>query len=391
MRIVHVVNHFLADYGYQEHFLAKAMAELGHEVHVIASNRAYPDHGVYKIFSEKYPARILPLRTYERAGYTVHLLNGAFEKNLQLLLRGLFGRLKAINPDLVIMHNFSRYETMRLAAYRRLFKPQWRLIVDDHSLFEFYDPRPFRKFYYSLLKFFYHGLGMHKGIDALVPVAAECAAFLEQVFRLPIGKMRVIPLGVDCDLFQFSETGRRQVREEFGISPGEFLLSYVGKVVPERGLLELLEWMLPLLKSQPAFRILIMGPGVNSAYGEKLREFSVIHGIAEKVHWRAAVAQDELPKFFSAADAAIWPRQETIAAYEAAACRLPLVLSKNLISMERTSAGNGFNCGSPQEYRAAVLQLINDPESRKQMADKGESYVRDFLSWRRLAAEFLRV
>lgn len=391
MKIVHVVNHFLPDYGYQEHFLAKAMAALGHEVHVITSNRAYPDHGVYKIFAERYPDRVLPVRTYSRAGYTVHMLRAALEKNLQLVLRGLFGKIREIQPDLVIMHNLSRYETMRLAAYHRFFRPKWRLIVDDHTLFEFHEPKLYRRVYYALLRFFYGTLGMHKGIDQFVPVADECASFLQKVFRLPAEKMKVVPLGVDCELFRFSAEGREEIRKSLRLEADSFLLSYIGKIVPERGLHEMLDWLCPLLKAEPKLQLLILGAGLNSEYGRSLQEFTSREGIASKVHFLPGVTQDQLPRYFSAADAAIWPKQETIAAHEAAACRLPLILSNNPISRERTAGGNGFNCASPEEYRQAVSKLLRDSSYRKELADKGETYIRQHYSWDRLAKQFLSV
>jgi hypothetical protein len=64
MRIAHIANYFMPEFGYQEHYLAKKHAELGHDVHVITSNRTYPAHEEYQIFSETYPDRIVPSGIY---------------------------------------------------------------------------------------------------------------------------------------------------------------------------------------------------------------------------------------------------------------------------------------------------------------------------------------
>lgn len=389
MKIVHVVNHFMPDFGYQEHFLAKAMADLGHEVHVLTSNRAYPDHDVYKIFREHYKERVLATGMTERAGYKVHRLKALFEKNLQLILSGLFGKIREIDPDLVVMHNFSRYETIRLALYKRIFRPRWKLYVDDHSLFEFHHPKLYRRIYYWLLRRLYITFGLEKSIDLFLPVAEECGKFLKDVFGLPEEKMRVVPLGVDCEQFRFSADERARVRGELGVGEAQFLLAYVGKIVVERGLLDLLDWIAPLMREDGNLRLLIMGSGVDSLHGQELKNKASELGVSRGVIWRKSVPQKDLAAFYSAADAAIWPRQETIAAWEASASRLPILLSRNPISLERASGGNGINCGTPAEYQVAIRYLRDHPDKRTEMGKKGEEFVRASYGWPKLAQKFL--
>lgn len=394
MKIVHVVNHFMPDFGYQEHFLARAMARLGHEVHVITSNRMFPDHEEYAIFSENYPERIVRPSVTERDGYQVHRLEAILETNLQLLLPGLFKTIEKIKADVVIMHNFSRYETLRLALYSWIFKPRWKLIVDDHSLFTFYDPKFFRRVYYWILRIFYHGFagfGALRGIHHFVPVADECAKFLHEVFSIPNQRMTVIPLGADCELFKNDPSGRDHFRSKLGVSDSEILVGYIGKVVPKRGVHEAYEIMIAILRKNPKVKFLIAGSGVDTAYGNDIRASANRDGLGDRVVFHPMVPQAQMPALLSSLEIELWPRQETISAIEAAACRIPLVVSHNPISIERVSAGNGFSCASVDEYRKALTRLIEDPALRASMGEKGERFVRENYDWPAIARKFVSV
>ena len=388
MKIVHVVNHFIADFGYQEHFLARAMGQMGHEVHVVTSNRAYPNHGVYRALAESFPTRELPVGIERKSSYVVHRLPAVMEANLQLFMKGLPAEIRRIDPDLVIMHGFSRYETMRLAAIRLIWKPRWKLIVDDHSLFAFHEPRLYRRTYHALVRELYRWV-LYRGIDRVVPVAAECREFLSEIFGLPTERMKVIPLGADCSLFRFSEQGRAKVREELGLGPNAVLIAYIGKVVEERGVRELVQIVAPILRARPTARLLILGQGIVGEYAGSVRRLASELNVTDQVIWRKTVPQSELPAWYSAVDVAVWPRQETIAALEASACRVPIVVSANPISKERIAGGNGVSCADPAAYAEAISQLTDDPQYRKRLGEAGEAFVRGRYDWPRLAEEFL--
>src|SRR6266540_353803 len=112
MRIVHVTNYLMPEVGYQDHYLAKYQAEAGHEVHVITSNRAYPPQKDYSVFSSLYPSRTVETGVERRDGYTLHRLQAHLERNMQLVLGGLISEIRSLDPDLVIAHGFTRFETM---------------------------------------------------------------------------------------------------------------------------------------------------------------------------------------------------------------------------------------------------------------------------------------
>lgn len=60
MRIVHVVDYFMPQFGYQEPFLAKWQLKMGHEVYVVTGDRYCP--GI---------ARIGPSKGVRRGGFFV--------------------------------------------------------------------------------------------------------------------------------------------------------------------------------------------------------------------------------------------------------------------------------------------------------------------------------
>ncbi len=72
-------------------------------------------------------------------------------------------------------------------------------------------------------------------------------------------RIRVIPNGCDSRIFRFRE--RLVARSELGVAPEATLLLYVGRLVPEKGLRELLSAMEILRPSPRALRLAIVGDG----------------------------------------------------------------------------------------------------------------------------------
>lgn len=385
MRIVHVTNYFMPELGYQEHHLAKYQAQAGHEVHVITSNRAYPPQSDYAVLEPLYPSRTVETGVERRDGYRVHRLQAHMERNMQLFLQGLIGEIRSLNPDLVVAHGFTRFETLRLAFWKALLRPRFRLVVDDHTLWSAYHQVLYRRIYYRLVRAAYRVFG--RGIHRVVPVSQETSAFLGTVFGVPPDAMQVVPLGADCDLFAFDSAARAGTRKELGVPADAVTILYAGKVTEEKGVHLLCSAFGRLAEQDSGCFLLIVGSGIGGPYADKIRACAELVAVP-RVIWHDHVSHEELPAYFSAADIAVWPLQETMAALEAAACGRPVVLRDSVAGRERTAAGNGLTCGSPAELEAALATLIDNPSLREEMGRRGATFVRGHFDWRVIAKSF---
>ena len=56
LRIAHVTNYLVPDYGYEEIQLARAQVRMGHDAIIIASNYLYPT-GLYSVLRRRFESR----------------------------------------------------------------------------------------------------------------------------------------------------------------------------------------------------------------------------------------------------------------------------------------------------------------------------------------------
>jgi len=386
MRIVHVTNYLMPEVGYQDHYLAKYQAEAGHEVHVITSNRAYPPQKDYSVFSSLYPSRTVETGVERRDGYTLHRLQAHLERNMQLVLGGLISEIRSLDPDLVIAHGFTRFETMRLAFYKSIARASYRLVVDDHTLWSAYVPALYRRIYHALFRATFLLFG--RSVDRIVPVSDETATFLTTIFGVHPSSMTMLPLGADCDLFTFDPSARNRIREQLGIPADGVTVLYAGKVTEEKGVHLLWSAFERGVGHNPKAFLLIVGSGIDGNYAARIRSEVESRSFDTRVIWHRHVSHDELPAFFSAADIAVWPSQETMGALEAAACGCPLILPDSAVGRERTAGGNGLTCGSAEDLEAALARLVEDGHLRETMGRRGAQFVRERFDWRVIARSF---
>src|SRR5579885_2623244 len=190
MRIVHVIDYFHTDVGYQEYYLAKSMAESGHAVTVISS--PHRQHTVAEPVDDAGEgAQVL-----RAAGVALIRLPARQLGHDRAWLSGLEGCLADLAPDAVHCHGPFSPTTVRVAGVcgrRRV-----PLLVDTH-IHEQIAPASTRR----LGRVVYGGYRMAAGrylrgrVGAWVANGPYEARFLERRLGLPPGTVALVPLGFD--------------------------------------------------------------------------------------------------------------------------------------------------------------------------------------------------
>lgn len=391
MKIIHITNYYMPELGYQEYYLAKYHSGMGHEVHIITSDKAYPKQSDYLVFKDIFPDRQLTTGDFLTEDFTVHRLPSCVEFNMQLFLRGIIIKIESISPDIVFMHGFTRFETIHISLWKKLSHKSFILVVDDHMQLSAYVERGYRKIYYKAFNFFIRSFGLIDAMDRVVAISAETKQYLQLFFPIPDDKISIISLGVDREKFTYSSSARIIQREQLGIPKDAFLIIYAGKIVPPKKCDWVYEIAREYLQSNPNVFLLFVGSGTDSKYAQDIKQITRNDGLENKVIWHSHIPHDELPNFFSAADVAIWPYQETMAALEAASCSLPIILRDSKIGQEYVINGNGFACSSLEEQKIALGKLIADPSMQHNMGEKGTELILNKYDWKMVAKTFLSI
>ena len=204
-------------------------------------------------------------------------------------------------------------------------------------------------------------------------------------------RIQVIPAGVDLDLFEPVE--RPAARRSLGLN-GQRTILYVGRVQPLKGL-DILLNAVAMLEDRADVRLLIVGgrPGEDSEM-ERLKTLSGELGISEIVTFTGAVAQAQLPDYYSAADVFVLPSHYEsfgLAALEAMACGTPVVASRvggltSVVDDGKTGYLIPWRC--PEPFAQRLDMLLANPRLREAMGGAARAKAMG-MSWHGVVDELL--
>ncbi len=138
----------------------------------------------------------------------------------------------------------------------------------------------------------------------------------------------IIPCGVNLDLFRPIE--RETARCHLGLN-GESIIVFVGRIIPLKGIDNLLKAMAYLERKQRIKLIVIGGDEHSQAEMQRLENLSQNLKIHESVVFPGLVKQEILPFFYSAADLCVVPSYYEsfgLVVLESLACGTPVVATK---------------------------------------------------------------
>ena len=156
-------------------------------------------------------------------------------------------------------------------------------------------------------------------VDRYVAVSRSVATFSQREAGLPAERIAVIPNGVDTQLFDAAPPADLA---ELGIRPGRRVLTYVGRLDPQKGLHELLAQANGWLARLPEHDLLLAGEGPQRAELEALTRRL---GLVDRI--RFAGWRSDVPAILRASEILLLPsRWEGMpnALLEGMACRLPV-------------------------------------------------------------------
>ena len=193
----------------------------------------------------------------------------------------------------------------------------------------------------------------------------------------------------------FSPREQRAARGRLGIGQDERVVLFVGRIEPFKGPDLLLRSLASIPERRDA-RVLLVGGAEEERSVEWLKGIAEGLGLSDRLDWRHAVPQSELPDYYAAATVCVVPsRHETfgLAALEAMACGAPVVASnvgglRGLVADGET--GLLVPAGDASALASALSDLLGHPARARRMGAAGLERSRGY-SWARTASDLLRV
>lgn len=202
--------------------------------------------------------------------------------------------------------------------------------------------------------------------------------YTKAVSRLP-------QLGVDTTTFRLQDA--RALRAQLNLTG--FVVGYVGRFVPEKGLDTLLRAVAQVESAQA----LLVGRGPMQ---RELESLAHALGMAERLTFVNAVPHHAVPLYLNAMDALVLPSRSTPnwkeqfghVLIEAMACGVPVVGAESgAIPEVIESAGLIFRENDAQALAECLRDLLYNAEKREQLRQRGLARVADHYSHQRIAEQ----
>lgn len=200
------------------------------------------------------------------------------------------------------------------------------------------------------------------------------------------GPVCVMPqLGVDERLFRPQQQPELMTKHDIGTD--DFVVGFVGRFVPEKGLITLFNALGELSQQSlsRSWKLLLLGRG---ELKEQLQQLATDLGIAKRIIWIESVPHADVPRYINLMDTLILPSEttyqfKTLSAVgwkeqfghviiEAMACRVPVIGSDSgEIPHVIQQDGLVFPEGDADALYEKIGLLINQPDTQHELAEKG--------------------
>ncbi len=243
-----------------------------------------------------------------------------------------------------------------------------------------------------------------QGVDCIIaPTQAEVAQ-LQWLYETNTRRVVVIPPGVD--LCRFYPIPVDEAKEFIGVTCGDHMLLFVGRIEPLKGLDVLLDALAILRKREGlerySFCLMVIGgdpdanPEAMTTEMARIQTLCREHGLEDIIAFLGKRSQDTLPYYYSASEAVVMPSHYEsfgMVALEAMACGIPVVASQvGGLAFLVQDGVNGFTVpsGDPKALADRLAVLISDPDLRQQIGEQAAAIAQAY-GWDKIASRLLAV
>lgn len=376
MKIVITVEDFDPNKGYLEYYLARELTKLGHKI---------------SVFTFAKIKKILKIRTKENFEVIklphLALLNGQHIPTLGGIAYAI-QFIREERPEIIHCQPLSSVLSIVFISFRQLlgYKIVGSMFSQNPSL-----DNVFKKLLFHLQKLIVK-LYIKNRSEIIFVKSKDLMKTHEQLFGISRHKFGIIPLGVDPDLFKYSDEARNRIRRLLGLSADNIVLVYSGRIISSKRLDILVKAIAPLIKQNGKIYLLIVGSG-DTFYTKYIKGLSRDLRISKNIIFHPWVHRTKLSDFYSASDIGVWPGLSSISIVEAGSVGLPVIIEDSPFEIYAIEYGNGFafEPNNITELREYLEKLIYDDNLRNDMGKKSRLLVEQKLNWKTITHKYLDI
>ncbi|MDZ7844993.1 MAG: glycosyltransferase [Anaerolineales bacterium] len=240
--------------------------------------------------------------------------------------------------------------------------------------------------------------------DRVIATAPHEKTELVEIYQADPGRITVIPPGVNLDLFAPQDP--QQAKSSIGYSPGDFLVTYVGRIEKRKGIDTLLK-AVHQADEERLQLVIVGGPPSSKAFlswtdlGEEpylpYRDLLEEYNLEGQVTFTGGKPQSELSTYYSAGDVTVIPSYYEpfgLTALEAMACG-GCVIGSRVGGLAHTikegQVGMLFEPRDAGQLADKILELKEKPNLNLDFRKNARGYVEENYSWRNVTKQIAGV
>lgn len=233
---------------------------------------------------------------------------------------------------------------------------------------------------------------IYKKTEKIIAVSNELKEDIERQYKVPKGKLVVIPNGIDIDRFKPMEVD--DLKKKYNLTDEKVILS-IGRIDKQKGFHLLLKIFPDILKEYNNIKLFIVGTG---PYLHDLKEMAIKLNILGKVIFTGRVSDGNLLKYYNLADIFAFPtlRMEGLPLVlpEAMACEKPVIASRIggiTTVIDNNKDGILIETGNLKELKGKVLEVLSDEELARKLGKNARKKVVERFARDRMIEDTIKI
>ncbi|EEV2897202.1 lipopolysaccharide N-acetylglucosaminyltransferase, partial [Escherichia coli] len=274
--------------------------------------------------------------------------------------------------SVIVVHN-----SMKLYTQIRKRAPQARVVIHMHNAFE---PKL-----------------LEQNVKMIVP-----SLYLKKYYQsyLANADIEIVPNGIDLETYQ--SNFQPITRSELNISPEEKIIFYAGRIVPDKGILLLMQSFEKLAAAHKNLKLVVIGDYTEMSKSDKGAYQRNVREIAKRLKDRCimlgSIPPEKMHCYYPLADLVVIPSQFQepfcMVAIEAMGAGKPVLVSTRGGMTEFVKENTtGFHLKEPMtadSISSDILKTLANPELTA-VAKQGQDFVFDHYSWDGVTQRFEEV
>lgn len=388
MKIVHIIDFFHPNAGYQVNVLSKYFVKLGNEVVVITSQLDKIEPDLLDFFGkdniEQSDINFSDLTNVK----IVRVPIWVYYSGRSIYTSKLKKVLESENPDIVFIHDIDTFAGIN--AVLRIKSSKWPIVFNSTML-----EMASRNVFAKQFRHFFRTFITPKIIkNNLVTIRIQNDDYLERCLGIPLNLCPFISVGSDTLLFEPNSVVRSKFRFQLDIHENDFVFIYTGKLIESKGGLFLAKaFEKKIINNQEKnVVLLIVGNTSNDEYGDNVN--LILNRSENRIIRFPTQKYLDLAKFYQIADVSLFPKECSLSFYDAQACGLPVLSEDNNVNIDRLKYNNGltFVSNNVDSLLKRIVEFVEMEEKKMhQMSQESRQYVVKNFNYEDIAKMYLKI